>query len=141
MDLFGIGSALKGVAHAYFHCSRQTGRTTMMIDSIKDGDRIIFAHRNESERVQRICKERGLDVDCIFASTRDPSRIFEHGSSLGRTVFDHGWVEEYYLNAMDRCAAEIRHFETGLSGYGEAHRKTKREASRFVSAERSGNEH
>ena len=44
MDHFGIGAALLGAANIYFNSARQTGRTTSLIESVKDGDRIIVSH-------------------------------------------------------------------------------------------------
>ena len=128
MDLFGIGQAVKAVANVYFQSSRRSGRTVSMIESVKDGDRICFASSEEAERVGRLCKERGVDVECIVIPPSEPERIFERGTSIGRTIFDHSWIEERYINAVEACERGIDHFERQSSGWGEAHRETERKA-------------
>jgi hypothetical protein len=43
-------------------------------------------------------------------------------------LFDHGWVEQFYLAAIERAQRDIDHFQQQASGYGEAHRETRRRA-------------
>lgn len=126
MDHFGIGAAMRGMALTYFQSARRTGRTTALVESVKDGDRIVFADSREAERVRRLCLERGITVECIVSDPKTPQRLFERGTSKERTIFDHGWVEQYYLDVLEGHAREIDHLTTQLSGYGEAHRETKR---------------
>ena len=128
MDLFGIGQAMKGMALIYFQSARRTGRTVSIVESVKDGDRICFTNAQEAERVKRLCKERGVDVECIVIPTKKPEKFFERGTSTGRTIFDHSWIEGYYLDALKRAEKEIDHFERKSSGYGELHRETRRKA-------------
>ena len=54
MDHFGIGAAMRGMALTYIQSARRTGRTTSVVESVKDGDRIVFADRREAERVRRL---------------------------------------------------------------------------------------
>lgn len=128
MDFFGIGNAIEASTHMYLRASRGSGRTVSMIDGLKSGDRVIFASQKESKRVQRLFKEEDLNIDCIVVDPRTPDRLFQNGSNQGRTIFDHSWIEEYYLLSIKRCKDEIDNFQTQLSGYGEPHRKTRRAA-------------
>lgn len=129
MDIFGIGAAMKSMSRVYFQSARATGRTTMMVDSLKDGDRVIFANRNEAERVQRLIRERGLkDVKCIVIPPDKTNSMFENGTNQGRTLFDHSWVEQFYEQHINDCEREIDWLQEQLSGYGEKHRETKRKA-------------
>lgn len=132
MDHFGIGAAMHGAALIYTQSARRTGRTTSLVDSVKDGDRICFSDSREAERVRRLCMERGVKVECIVIDPKTPERLFERGTSQGRTLFDHSWVEQYYLNSISRAQDEIDHFEQQLSGYGEKHRETKRRAEELA---------
>jgi len=127
MDIFGIGAAMRGVMGVYFTGARQTGRTTAMIEAVNDGDRIIFADSKEAARVERLLLHRGKSVTCLTISPRD-SRFFNIGTGQGRTIFDHSWVEHYYLNAIDTAGKEIDHFQGQLSGFGEAHYETQSKA-------------
>ena len=89
MDHFGIGAAIHGAAMIYTSSSRRTGRTTSLVESVKDGDRIIFNNHKEAERVRRLCLERGVEVECIVLDPKHPERVFEqgdHGAMGGHTT-------------------------------------------------------
>ncbi len=136
MDMFGIGTAMRGMVTVYMQMARRTGRTASMIESVKDGDRLVFIDPKESMRAHRLCVERGVNVECIVIPIHDPGRIFQRGTSHGRTLFDHRWVAEFYREAIERCARDIDDLEKQASGFGAAHRETKRqaiEASRWES--------
>lgn len=134
MDHFGIGAAMRGMLLNYQYSSRRTGRTTSLVESVKDGDRIVFADRREAERVERLVKERGVTVKCIVIDPKDPGRLMERGSLSGdgRTIFDHTWVEQFYTAAIERAASDIDHLQRETSGHGEAHRETARRAEEIV---------
>lgn len=132
MDHFGIGAAMQAAAEIYTHSARRTGRTTSLVESVKDGDRIVFSCARESARVQRLCAERGVKVDCIVIDPETPRKIFEFGTPQGRTIFDHSWVESRYIMAISKTMQEIDYLEREASGYGEAHRKTARKAEEIA---------
>jgi len=52
MDLFGIGSAIKAMIVVYRQSARGTGRTVSMVESVKDGDRIVFTNSNAADGVK-----------------------------------------------------------------------------------------
>lgn len=134
MDHFGIGTALQALARAYFGQARGTRRTTSLLDSVKAGDRIIVADPREQARLLRLLEERTLDPDRARAHGVDvrvvrpdqPGRLFDMGTPTGRTLFEHTWVEQFYTRAIDAAAREIDELQTQASGYGEAHRETRR---------------
>ena len=128
MDFFGIGQAVQAALFIYFQASRATGRTTSLLESVKDGDRIVFANFKEADKFNRLCLERGVKVECIVVLVADISRLFERGPSQGRTIFDHGWVQEYYLKVVEGCGKDIREFETLSSGCKDPYRETRRKA-------------
>lgn len=120
MDHFGIGSAVKGVVLTYFQTSRGTGRTVSLVESVKDGDRVIFSNTREAERVRRLCLERGVSVDCVVVNPNNPTDIFRHAPSPNgtRTLFDHSWVEQYYMQAIEHCQKGIEELQKTLSRNG-----------------------
>lgn len=132
MDHFGIGAAMKAMTLNYTYSARRTGRTTSLVESMKDGDRIVFAERREAERVERLCLERGVKVECIVIDPRDPGRVMERKQPEGRTIFDHSWVEHYYMHAIERAGDTLDRLERETSGYGAAHRETKRRAEELA---------
>lgn len=125
MDHFGIGSAIAGAVAIYLRASRGTGRTTSLIESVKDGDRVVFLSALEADRFKRMCKERGVEVDCIVVDPKEAHIIFTRGTSQGRTILDHSWVENFYSNAIEKAQKEIDYIEREASDYGIEHRKTK----------------
>jgi hypothetical protein len=132
MDHFGIGAGMQAAAAIYMHSARRTGRTTSLVESVKDGDRIVFSDPREAARVKRLCDERGVYVDCRVVDPKTPERVFEFGTPQGRTRFDHTWVEQRYTAAIARTMQEIDHLEREASGYGEAHRETARTAEEIA---------
>lgn len=124
MDHFGICAAISAMIRVYLVAARATGRTTHLVENVKDGDRIVFATRNQADRVERLCKERGVKVKCVVIEVHAPERLLETGTSEGRTIFDHDWIEKYYERAITRAQTEIDHLERETSGYGAAHRET-----------------
>lgn len=132
MDHFGIGAAIRGAAHIYFQSARQTGRTTSLVESVKDGDRIVFTDNRKAERVHRLCLDRGVTVECIVIEPKTPERVFERGTPEGRTIFDHSWVEQFYILAIDNAAQTLDYLERQASGYGEAHRETRRKVEELA---------
>lgn len=132
MDHFGIGAAVQGAAQVYMSTARRTGRTTSLVESVKDGDRLCFSNAREAGRVKRLCQERGVEVECIVIDPRQPEGTPERGTAQGRTIFDHSWVEDYYVLAIERAGREIDALERLASGYGEAHRETRRLAEELA---------
>jgi hypothetical protein len=125
LDHFGIGAAVLGSVNTYFQSARRTGRTTALLESLKPGDRIICATSKEADILRRMIRERNLDVRCIVVPPSVPDKLFEHSMSQGRTIFDHTWLEQYYLARLKRMAQDIDHLQTQSSGYGEAHHRTR----------------
>lgn len=127
MDHFGIGSAYQAMSTIYRQSARQTGRTTLMIKSLKSGDRVIFTSTNEADRVRRLAKqEYNKDIECIVVNPRTPELLRNRGSSQHRTIFDHSWVEQYYKNTISFCESTIDWFQTELSNNREPPRETER---------------
>lgn len=123
---------MRGIARVFFLSARRSGRTTSLIESVKDGDRIVCATSNEVARLQRLCRERGRSVECIVIDPCAPERIFQRGTSTGRTIFDHTWVEQYYIAALERAEKDIDQLQKEGSGFGAAHLETRRAANEFV---------
>lgn len=128
MDHFGIGTAVEALMRAYQQASRGSGRTTSLVESVKDGDRIVFLSQKEADRVKRLCLERSIQVECIVISPRELDRLYHRGPSKGRTIFDHTWVEMYYQHKIEVAQREIDELQRQASGFGEADRQTRRKA-------------
>jgi selenocysteine-specific translation elongation factor len=128
MDHFGIGAAMRSMRSVYSLGARRSGRTTSLVESVKDGDRIVFNNPIEAERVKRLCLERNVKVECIVIDPRTPHQVMERKQAERRTIFDHSWVEKYYAISLERAEAELDMLERETSVYGAAHRETKQRA-------------
>lgn len=116
MDIFGIGAHMRSLAHAYSQLSRRTGRTTMFLDILKDGDRVVFADHHEARRVDMLCRERKLKVDCIVMPPDDAGMLQYKERSVGRTLFDHAWLELYYQHEIARAGRNLDQLQKLISG-------------------------
>lgn len=124
-DQFGIGAGIRGAAQVFLAMARATGRTTNMIKSLKDGDRVICATAREADHIRRLVNVRGVDAEVTVVPVNAPSGMFGRGTPQGRTILDHAWVEQYFTDALDRAARDIDHLEREASGFGAAHRETQ----------------
>ena len=126
MDIFGIGAAIEGSVQIYLRTARSTGRSNYLVENIKDGDRVVFADPREANRVKRLCLERGLSVECIVVRPEDAYRLREYGPAKGRLMFDHVWVEMYYLHAIRQAGTDISQMQQFMSGAGAAEHPSQR---------------
>lgn len=139
MDFFNIGSVLLTSLAAYTHTARQTGRTTRLINSLKDGDRVLVGSDSEQRHLTDLVKRRGLNVEIRhMRADRHPSWAVENGMSMsaGRTYFEHTLVEQFYRDAITRTAAEILDVEIHLSKWSERHEETRDEAARMAALQK-----
>lgn len=133
MDHFGIGAGITAVVRTFFQAARATGRTTSLVESLKTGDRVVFLNEQEGRRVQAMCKDRGVEIEVIVNEARRIEGLFRRRSPSGdqRLVFDHSWVEAFYTHAIEMAQKDIDQLQRELSGYGEAHRETRRFLRKF----------
>lgn len=108
MDKYGIGQALKGFAYNYFQSARRSGRTTALLERLKDDDMVVFCTAKEASRVRRSCAERGVEIRTVVVDPGDPSQIYSYH---GPVVFDHTWVEQFYLAELERIGKFIERTE------------------------------
>lgn len=128
VDFFGIGVALRAMISIYITTARGSGRTTMLLESLRDGDRVCCATLKEADRLRRICNLTKLKVTFTVVNPADPFKLFNSGSSVGRTIFDHTWVEKFYILAIEGAAETIAKLQKESSGYGADHERTKSQA-------------
>lgn len=132
MDHFGIGAALKGAANFFFLAARETGRTTALLESLKHGDRVIFAHPKHAQRFQLLLRDHllsrmsvkeavAIEIECITVDARGDV-LHSLKPALGRTIFDHVWVEHFYMRELERADEYIAHFQRKLSTDPDARR-------------------
>lgn len=132
MDHFGIGTAIKAQTQMYFQSARRSGRTTSLLESLKDGDRIVCGDSREAERLRGLCRERGLAVTVIAVPVDRLVELFNTPPSEGRTLFEHTWVEALYTQEIGRLTAWVDSLQVQASGFGTAHIETRRKAEQLT---------
>ena len=133
MDAFGIGQAMKGMALTYFAASRRTGRSTSLVESVKDGDRVVCFVPEEAKRLRHLCAERGVKAEFVVIDPARAEEVFQRGGTpAGRLIFDHLWVEAYYMRAIEQATREIDQLQREASGFGTAHLETRRRAEELA---------
>ena len=116
MDHFGIGAEMESMVRVCCQSARRTGRTTAMVESLSSGDRIIFTNKQEADMVRRLARDVGKEIECVVASPSDITRLMDRRLGKGRTIFDHSWVEDYYMHVITKGRKEIDFFQHRLSG-------------------------
>lgn len=127
MDAFGIGAALAGAAEIYFRAAQGTGRTTALVEEVKDNDRVVFVAWQHGQHFEMLAKERGVDVHCVTVPIENIDRLFMLSPVRGdgRLLFDHMWLEAYYRRQLELAAKDIDKLQRQLSGTGAAHVETR----------------
>jgi hypothetical protein len=127
-DHSGIGLAISAMFQTYRQSARTTGRTTSLLESVKDGDRIIVLNGQEKTRLERELRDRKLNVDVFVMPLNRINELSHRAPSTGRTVFEHTWVEAFYELAIERAQKEIDVMQRETSGNGTAHIETMQRA-------------
>ena len=120
MDLFGIGSAVRGAMRIYFMSARSTGRTTRLVEILESGDTVVCVDTAQARRIVSLCKDNGqYNVDYIIVDPKYPDNVYHvlAGKEIqGRLIFDHVWIEQYYLHAIDSNIKYIDGLKNRFSG-------------------------
>lgn len=116
MDRYGVGTAVQAALSMYRSYARGTGRTTLLLDSLRNGDRVIFAESRHASYFQMLCAERELAITCMVIPVREFHRMHSLARSEGKTVFDHTWIELFYEQEIRKNIAELDYLETSSSG-------------------------
>lgn len=110
-DFFGTSTLIKGAVNVALLSARGSGRTQSLIDNLKNGDCVVTLKHIEGKRISRLCAERGIKVKYITVKPSESGRVFEHARNGSRIMFDHSWIEEFYLNAIKNAQETITFLE------------------------------
>lgn len=120
-DFFGIGRTLKAALNMYFLGMARSGRTTKMIMSLKPDDLVVFSTNEMGKFTQRRARDMGVDLQYICVS---PGNIGQLSQKMvgrprpQRLIFDHGFVEQYYIFAVDRAEKDLHEITKSFSRSG-----------------------
>lgn len=105
-DPWGIGEALDMGLRMYTHAKRATGRTTLLLDAIQEGDVVVAATQREADRIVRLARDRGFQhvIGRGFEGTLGRNVLAELNEYMmgtgRRVVFDHTFFEALYFWAI-----------------------------------------
>lgn len=108
MDTYNIANSMRVGLEMLMQGARQSGRTTRMLDGLKDGDRIITSDTRNVRILQNQARQRGLNVEVIFWSVKEMHcNIYRLKKSAGRTVFDHVFIENFWKTRIADIEREL----------------------------------
>lgn len=107
MDLFATEQRALAAMNNLFISARRTGRTSLLVDNVRDGDTVVFTNEREAKRVAEMVKARGKTIKTLVASPTYLHRLMQGPPARERFVFDHSWLEEAYTNAIHETALAL----------------------------------
>lgn len=110
---------MQGMQALHTNISRRTGRTTRMLEQLKDGDRVLCSNQGSARDIKSRAQRMGLKIRCVHVS--DFHGIANLGPVDGKTYLDHTMVERLYEIAIINTQKEIDAWlKTMNSGKDEA---------------------
>lgn len=111
------GAVLQTALDRHEGIFRATGRTTRMLNELRDGDRVVVGNMQLARVLRKEIQSRGLSVDCVVIPVEKAQDVMSLTLIEGRTHFEHSWLFEYYRNALAEA-------NQGLALMQHAHRGT-----------------
>lgn len=126
LDPFGVGAAQFMALDLFENASRASGRTQMILSSVKLGDAVIFpdlksrrAHQHYFRGVKVVEHPGFHNADSVLMVVIDPTSDYRAAMSTnrtGHTYLTHEFVSEVYRQALRRAAYRLTSIEEDLSG-------------------------
>jgi len=119
-DPWGIGESLRMAMRMYSHSKRGAGRTTMMLNGLRDGDTVVCTMRNEASRLKQLAHERGIEIQTIVFEPRGGlgyafDQIMRHWDRKGAVYFDHMWFEAFYYHEIEGMMEAFSRLQNDLN--------------------------
>lgn len=91
-DPYGYLTVLRSALTAHEQASRQTGRTTRLIECVRDGDLIVTVDEHRAGLLQGLLRDAGkLGVLVRAERVSDQAAYVTCQRAKGRVFFDHRW--------------------------------------------------
>lgn len=129
-DLTSFYEAAEAVHQVTMKC-RQTGRTTLLLQSLKPGDRFIASYPEQVDLVKNRLHQMGIqDVEVIYLQPK--LQVLEQlHTGNGKTVFDHTWIERMVVQDIDQSRRTFETLADRVSGFDERHEVTRETARKM----------
>lgn len=119
-DIFGIGAGIRSVISIFLSNARGTGRTTFLVNGLRNGDLVIVSNENTGSRIERafmnLESRRGERIHWKVVKPGNFHEIRFNPNNRGRLVFDHVWVELTYKQAVEDVEHKISQIQKHASG-------------------------
>ena len=132
-DPFGIGRALQHGLRMFMHTTRRSGRTTDMLNMVREDDVVVTSMRQEAHRLQNLVNRRGFkNVDVVCVEPRGLGAVYERLAARRprRVIFDHLFFETYYSYMVDQAFEDLSRFKDTLDKRYESYKKERTEETR-----------
>ena len=114
----------------------RTGRTTALVESLTNGDCVVCLSDRNARDIQRLSSLRNITVNTMVTPQYDPAAARKLGGQQRRVIFDHAWLEAFYLDAIEHAERTIERIEQDASG-DRTSPKRSNEAERLTFIARS----
>lgn len=109
-DPFGNFEAVVHGWRMFMHAKRATGRTTAMVNSLREGDLVIVTGSAHGRHLKMSCKDAGFEIETYIAPTDYRCHdLMQHlsGRRHTRIMFDHTWVESFIADRLQNMQEEF----------------------------------
>jgi len=114
VDYFGIGAAMRGACRAVVLAMRATGRTTRLVDDLRENDIVIVLNADHGRHLERKALDAGKRCRWVVADPLIGEVAHGHAAEkirawdgAGRLIFDHAWVEAYYDQVLVDAGTDL----------------------------------
>jgi hypothetical protein len=118
IDPFGAFEAVQHGWRMFMHAKRATGRTTAMVQSLREGDLVVVTGSAHGNHLKRACKDAGFEIETYIApSNHRCHQLLDHLAQKPnkRVMFDHTWVECFIADRLLDMQDEFDHLVTRLA--------------------------
>lgn len=125
-DFYGIGPAVQAAADVYFAAARRSGRSARLVESVRDGDAVVFLNKADQRRFERDLAESGRapDVRLTVSGPGHMRVLYQWYLDLrpkpSRILFDHRFLQEWYQSEVERIRQQVAAMQVGCWSWGEA---------------------
>lgn len=114
---------LRAALNLFEQGARRSGRTTRMIEALRNGDTIICASGAYAGELTRLIgRERPelISVRVFVCETFEDA--YRRTRGAGRVILDHEWVRVFYHRALDQAERELADLTFYNAPAGDQHR-------------------
>jgi hypothetical protein len=106
-DARRLTEALQMALRMYDAGARRSGRTTRMIESVREGDAVVCLNQAHAREIRRLLDDRGLKRVSILTAPGHLGELGHVTARSNRLHIDHCWLHEYFMNEISRAENNI----------------------------------